>query len=384
MSIDDLRRFAVTRQGHSSTLAGAIERLGFIQADPIRSPARAQDLTLRHRVDDYRAGDLERNYATLAVEEDTFINYGFVTRSLHAAMHPRTGAGLPPTAANRRARSVLAFVRERGEVHPRDVEAEFAHGTVTNYWGGSSRATTALLEGMHYKGWLRVARREGGIRIYAVQRSGEVPADAASRRARLDALVDAVVGTYAPLPASSLSVVVRRLRYAVPQWRDELQAALDRARLRLSRAVAGGETWYWPADEIWDDGEPADEAGLLAPFDPLVWDRQRFERFWGWAYRFEAYTPASKRERGYYALPLLWRDRVIGWGNVTMRGGHPHVSFGYVAGRAPRDRAFAIALDAELAGMRRFLAGDEPAPLGPVAASPQARQSTRGATSRRV
>ena len=60
---------------------------------------------------------------------------------------------------------------------------------------------------------------------------------------------------------------------------------------------------------------------LLAPFDPVVWDRRRFELFWGWAYRFEAYTPAAKRQLGYYALPLLWRDRVIGWGNVSVKNG---------------------------------------------------------------
>ena len=49
---------------------------------------------------------------------------------------------------------------------------------------------------------------------------------------------------------------------------------------------------------------------LLAPFDPIVWDRRRFERLWGWTYRFEAYTPEAKRTLGYYALPLLWRDAV--------------------------------------------------------------------------
>ena len=48
------------------------------------------------------------------------------------------------------------------------------------------------------------------------------------------------------------------------------------------------------------------------PFDPVVHDRTRFELLWGWTYRFEAYTPAPKRKRGYYALPLLWRDRAIG------------------------------------------------------------------------
>lgn len=54
------------------------------------------------------------------------------------------------------------------------------------------------------------------------------------------------------------------------------------------------------------------QVNFLAPFDPLVWDRRRFEHLWGWSYRFEAYTPPAKRVRGYYAMPLLWGERVIG------------------------------------------------------------------------
>ncbi|MET1537143.1 DNA glycosylase AlkZ-like family protein, partial [Burkholderia sola] len=70
-SLDDLRRHAVARTLFPpTTLPAAIQRLGFVQADPIRTPARAQDLTLRHRVKDYRAGDLERRYARLAIDED--------------------------------------------------------------------------------------------------------------------------------------------------------------------------------------------------------------------------------------------------------------------------------------------------------------------------
>src|SRR5271165_7151819 len=72
-----------------TTLGRAIKKLGFVQADPIRAPARAQDLTLRHRVRNYCAGDLERRYARLALEEDFFVNYGFVPRALHELMHPR-------------------------------------------------------------------------------------------------------------------------------------------------------------------------------------------------------------------------------------------------------------------------------------------------------
>lgn len=353
-TIEDLRRFAVTRSLFPpTTLARAIDALGFVQADPIRAPARAQDLTLRPRVEGYRAGDLERQYARLPIEEDVFINYGFVTRRLHALMHPRSG--LSPNASNKRAAALLAFVRERGPVHPRDVDAHFAHGRVTNYWGGSSSATTHMLEALHYKGVLRVAGRDTGIRLYAAQETGAGASGALARRARLDALVDLVVHKYAPLPAASLSYVIARLRYAVPHWRAEVRAAQARARQRLSHAVVDGQTWYWPAGEaILNDEAPA-VVRLLAPFDPVVWDRRRFELLWDWAYRFEAYTPRPRRKFGYYALPLLWRDRVIGWANVAVRDGQVQASFGYVAGRPPRERAFRGELDAEIERLRLFL-----------------------------
>ena len=87
----------------------------------------------------------------------------------------------------------------------------------------------------------------------------------------------------------------------------------------------------------------------------MVWDRRRFELFWGWAYRFEAYTPAPKRKLGYYALPLLWRDRVIGWGNLTVVAGDLRAQLQYVQGFAPEDPAFHEALEAELERMRVFL-----------------------------
>src|SRR6185369_5227270 len=90
VSLADLRRYAIDRSlFRPTTLKRAIERLGFVQADPIRAPARAQDLTLRHRVTGYRAGDLERRYEALGIEEDHFINYGFVPRRVFALMHPR-------------------------------------------------------------------------------------------------------------------------------------------------------------------------------------------------------------------------------------------------------------------------------------------------------
>ena len=355
ITLDTLRRHAVARSLFApTTLPRALARLGFVQADPIRAPARAQDLTLRHRVRDYRAGDLEARYPRLAVEEDFFVNYGFVTPALQCLMHPRTPRHAWPAARRRQAEAVLAFVRERGVVHPREVDAHFQHGKTRNWFGGSGNASTQLLDAMHYRGLLRVARREGGVRCYAA-RAPHPPAP--DPRAALDTMVDVIVAKYAPLPAASLGQLVAFLAGAAPQWRDGRRTALARAKARLPSAVVEGVTWFWPEGENPASRRhaPDDAVRLLAPFDPVVWDRRRFELFWGWAYRFEAYTPAPQRVRGYYALPLLWRDRVVGWGNLAWRDGVLDADVGYVAGRAPRERAFRVALDEELQRMEAFL-----------------------------
>jgi uncharacterized protein YcaQ len=354
VTLDDLRRFAVARSLFPpTTLERAVDALGFVQADPIRAPARAQDLILRHRVRDYHADDLERRYASLGIEEDVFVNYGFVSRRVYELMHPRSGrAALSGRGA--RARLVLEFVRSRGEVHPREVDEHFAHGTVTNYWGGSSNATTHLLDLMHYRGMLRVTRRERGIRLYAA-REAALPVGAAEARRRLDALVDVAVHDYAPLTAQGLARLVARLRYGAPQWTRGLKAALLRATRRLAHARIDGVEWYWPAGEDPAAAVADDGVRLLAPFDPIVWDRARFERLWGWPYRFEAYTPAAKRKLGYYALPLLWRDRVIGWANLSVNDGALRSETGFVAGNPPRNRSFRESIDAELDRVRAFL-----------------------------
>ncbi len=358
LALAHLRRHAIARTLFAPTTLGrAIQRLGFVQADPIRAPARAQDLTLRHRVVDYRAGELERRYARLPIEEDFFVNYGFLPRDTHRLMHPRTARTVWTKARWKQADAVLDFVRHRGVVHPREVDAHFQHGKTRNWFGGSSNASTQLLDGMHYRGLLRIARREGGVRLYAAR---DVHAAAADPEAAIDALVDVVLQAYAPLPLRSMSELISHLRAGVPQWADLRQAALRRARERLPHATVDGLEWYWPAGENPASRRHAtdDRLRLLAPFDPIVWDRRRFEAFWGWAYRFEAYTPAPQRIRGYYALPMLWRDRVIGWGNVSVREGQLQAELGYVDGQAPREAGFAAARDEELQRLSVFLGLD--------------------------
>ncbi|MFL6427414.1 MAG: DNA glycosylase AlkZ-like family protein, partial [Acidobacteriaceae bacterium] len=117
-SLRQLRRYAIARSLFKPTsLTRAIARLGFVQADPMRSPARAQDLILAQRVKEYRAGELERRYPRLAIEEAFFINYGFLPRETVALLHPR---GTPrawdawDATMQARADEVLAFVGQHG------------------------------------------------------------------------------------------------------------------------------------------------------------------------------------------------------------------------------------------------------------------------------
>ncbi len=364
LNLTSLRRYAIARSLFApTTLPQALARLGFVQADPIRAPARAQDVVLRHRVKGYKVGDLERRYARLDVEEDFFVNYGFVTPRLQALLHPRPRHPKWTDEQHAMATAIAQFVAQRGTVHPKQVDDYFGHGNTTNWFGGNSKISTQMLDDLHYRGQLRVARRDKGTRVYAapkVQHADGWPAPP-SEDGALDALADAIVDLYAPLPAPSLRQLMGLLKNGVPQWANRMPAAYERALQRLPSATVDGVTWLWPLaenplDARWHRRKPTDGAvRLLAPFDPVVWDRRRFALFWQWTYTFEAYTPPAKRLRGYYALPLLWNDEVMGWANLSQSQGRLQAQLGYVAGSAPAGRNFNAALDREVAAMEEFL-----------------------------
>lgn len=364
-TLEELRRYALARSLFKpASLPAAIRRLGFVQADPIRAPARAQDLILRHRVQDYRAGDLEQRYTRLQVEEDCFVNYGFVPRSTLALLHPR-GVRRPWDAKTQaQAEQVLDFVRQRGATHPRQVlEAFDCHGRMPGYWGGELNVSTQLLDGMHYRGLLRVKKRENGTRVYEPADHPEQDQGPLARQARAQALLDAIVALYAPLPAASLGYLTTLLRTGVPHLHAETREVVKRAKERYAHASVQGCTWFWPAGENPRSKKhaPHEALRLLAPFDPVVWDRRRFSLFWGWTYKFEAYTPPARRQMGHYALPLLWGEQMLGWANLRVEGGRLRHTLGF-AGAKPRGPAFRLALEEELQRMHAFLRLDSPVP----------------------
>jgi hypothetical protein len=248
---------------------------------------------------------------------------------------------------------VLAFVRERGVTHPREVQAHFGHEPVTNAWGGKSSATTVVLERLQHYGHLRVADRVAGVRRYEVAPPLGDPLDPDERLrtvALLIARILAPVSEAGLSPAVSLMVPGIRPPGGRPGGRPVIRDLL--ARGELDAVEVNGTRYVWPADLAPVEAAPQARVRFLAPFDPLVWDRRRFADLWGWEYRFEAYTPVAKRALGYYAMPLLWRDRVIGWANCDGPGSD--VAVGYIDG-APTGANYAKALDAEIDRLRTFL-----------------------------
>jgi uncharacterized protein YcaQ len=342
-TLERLRAHAISQALFSpTTLKAAVRRLGFIQADPIRSPARAQDLILRHRVKGYRAGDLERRYASLDIEEDYLYAYGFLHRTIWQLLHPRNIKGI-----SKLEKQVLDAVRKSGVTHPRALEQEFGKGRVVNAWGGYSKATTRALEDLHYRGLLRIARREKGIRIYE---AAPAFADHIAPSERLRKLIMVIATILAPISEASLlsnTAPYRGLGNTRTMLRDLVKCG------ELQREVVDGITYVWPRSRSIPQ-EAQRRVRFLAPFDPLVWDRKRFEHLWGWPYRFEAYTPVPKRLRGYYAMPLLWGDAVIGWVNARVDGERLNVEAGFVEKR-PHDSDFQSELDAETGRLATFL-----------------------------
>lgn len=352
ITLNDLRRHALASTFfRPTTLKKAVERLGFVQADPIRSPARAQDLILRQRVKNYQAGELERRYPRLGIEEDFLYAYGFMPQRTWRLLHPRASRKL--NAAEKR---VLDLVSRQATLHPRDLEAHLGREREINAWGGYSKATTRILHSLHYRGLLRVAGRENGIRVYEPISGRGPELETVDRQERLRQLVLLIAHILAPIPERSLRAALQHLARAAPHLEGR-HAALT--ALVSSGALASTEVdglrYLWPAGPL--HRRASESVRILAPFDPLVWDRRRFEHFWGWAYRFEAYTPPAKRKLGYYAMPLLWRQSIIGWVNARRSGSAVDVETGFID-REPTEQAFRAAFEEEIERLRLFLLGD--------------------------
>jgi uncharacterized protein YcaQ len=281
VSLEEARRIAVRAQwldGGARGVLATVRRLGFLQLDPISSVAPPQHLVLWSRLGPFDTTKLDRLVwrERKLVEWDAFLYPVEDLPILKAFMRRRDRpldrnilAWLKEHSAFRR--YVLKELRERGPLLSREIEDAPGHKRDEHVWWGQ-RKMGLMLECLAARGEVAVVGRSGKQRMW----------DLAERwYPETETL---------PLPKA------RRL-YEQKRFRA-LGVRLDRGRL-----VAHPDAVH---------GSVPERVTFLSPFDRLIHDRDRTEALWDFFYRLEMYVPVAKREYGYYVLPILHGDRLVG------------------------------------------------------------------------
>jgi uncharacterized protein YcaQ len=324
------RRFvrrALLLDAPAADVGAALAHHGYVQIDPINVCGRMHDLILRNRVADYREGDLMRHVhgaegRALAAEQRTAFEHHLPSTGvlvafpleawphLLAAMHARTKRAGPwsgrLTPKERElAPRLFAEIAARGPLCSEDFAD--AGGTRRHFggWGSATLAKSALQK-LFFHGRLLIARRDGQRRIY------DLPERV------LPAATLALPEPPAADTARWLAILKLRQRRLVLLKREEFRAVAD---LVQPVAVAGCPLLHCLRDDVAllaaasaapAAGESFAATRLLAPLDPLIYDRRVTAALWGFDYTWEVYTPPHKRVRGYYALPILAGEELVG------------------------------------------------------------------------
>jgi hypothetical protein len=323
--LDDPARRATT-----ASVAKLIERMGFVQVDSIQRVERAHHLILGARLDGYRPKLLE----TLAFDKRRIFEHwthdaAYIPVSLFPHWKLRferrekqirgrrwfkTRLGANPDATIAR---VHARIVREGPLRARDFERGAARPS-EGWWDWTPEKTA--LEVLWHTGRLAIAGRDRFDKVYDLVERVLPDAHAAPAPPHAETVEWACLSALERLGAATPSEIGRFWAAVTPGE----AAAWCRQALARHRAVSvtlGSANGAKPRPGLalpdWESRarrapEPPADLRLLAPFDPVLRDRSRLERLFGFDYRFEAFTPAAKRRYGYYVLPILEGDRFVG------------------------------------------------------------------------
>jgi uncharacterized protein YcaQ len=311
-------------------LESLIERLGFVQVDSIQRVERAHHLILGARLDGYRPELLDRlAFEKRALFENwthdaSFIpvslfphwRHRFARREKHMRSKKWFRERLGRTPEKTVAR-VLGRIEREGPLRARDFEKAADHGS-TGWWNWTPEKMA--LEFLWHTGRLAISSRERFDKVYDLFERAYPEAHAAPTPSHSETIAWACasalerLGAATPLELSDFwdAVTIRE----ATEWCADAVTRGVAVRVTLgaengAKPKQGVALPDWRA-RVRRAAEPRAELRLLAPFDPVVRDRKRLERLFAFDYRFEAYTPAPKRKYGYYVLPVLERDRLVG------------------------------------------------------------------------
>ena len=308
----------VVDQGH---LARTVARLGLHQIDSVNVLVRAHYLPAFSRLGAYDRDLLDRAAWGRKSERRLIEYWAHEASLLPFELHPllrwrmaraergETGWGrLRAFAGERRgeAGAALARIRDEGPLTASDFEG----GRGASGWWEWSHAKAAL-EYLFWAGRVTTHSRRGSFeRVYDL-----------SERIIPPAVFNAPTPDESEAQRGLIALSARALGIATAaELRDYFRLRPDEARAAIAALVEEGELqpvtvegWRSPAFLHRDARRPRLVAGqaLLAPFDPLIWERARTERLFGFRYRIGIYTPADKREHGYYVLPFLMDGALV-------------------------------------------------------------------------
>ncbi|HLY58374.1 MAG TPA: crosslink repair DNA glycosylase YcaQ family protein [Stellaceae bacterium] len=330
LSAGEARRAALAAQGFAASGPDAVaatdlkrltRRLGVVQIDSVNVLVRSHYLPAFSRLGHYDRALLDRA-AYDGKRRHLFEYWGheasflpvecwplFRWRMEEAENGERIWAHVDDARRNEPGliERVLGEVRDRGPIAASDLE----DGTDrTGPWWGWSRGKR-VLEYLFWAGRLTTATRRNFERVY------DLPERVLPRAA-----LAAPVPDKATALRTLLEMAARALGVATePDLRDYFRLRPQDSKPRVAELVEDGtllpvtvKGWEQPAYLHKDARIPrrVEAQALLSPFDSLIWERDRTERIWGFRYRIEIYTPAARRLHGYYVLPFLLGDRLVG------------------------------------------------------------------------
>lgn len=386
------RRLAITRQhlaegGARPTpspdnLLDVVRDLGCLQIDPTSMVARSHLLVLWSRFGVYDPAHLDQllwqdrrlfeywaHAASIVLTEDYPIhNYRMRQNANKAGWSKKTQAWFTKNDPLRR--RILSQLRRRGPARSRDFESDVVAGWYSSGWT-SGRNVSQMLYILWAQGKIMVAGRSGGHKYWDLSERCLPEWTPRERLSEYDIVRRATEKSLCALGVATAKQIkqhfTRNRYFNLPRMLADLESEgrIVRAEIRDEGRAWPGEWWMHADDaptlERLRDGDWTPRTTLLSPFDNLICDRDRTERHFDFHFRLEIYTPKAKRKYGFFVMPILRGDKLIGRVDPEMDREHDRLTINAVHAEsgAPKDRETAQSIANTISELGAFLGAKE-------------------------
>lgn len=386
LTTQQIRRLNITKQRltkpqPAATTEGVmdvIRSLGCLQLDPIRAVERTQYLVLWSRLGNYDRNLLHKVQFEQRQLFEFWAHCASIVQAEHYPLFRKRMGGPMLGKLSRKwlqdneqfADYVRGQIAAKGIVKPAEIEDRASAGWEHGGWTTASKPTNVrkMLDLMWLNGELAVADRDGLQKQWALLDEWlpeSVPREEASDYEQSRQAIE--VSIKALGAANDTHIRNHFMRKFYPEQKRATADLISEGKLIPVETEAGYRgQWYVHADDVpllesLDDGGWKPRTVLLSPFDNLICDRKRTEMLWDFYYRVEIYVPEAKRQYGYYVLPILQGDRLIGRiaPRMDRKTGVLTINGVYAEKGASKSKATVRAIRTQLRKLAKWLEADE-------------------------